>query len=105
MLEKNAHVGGNSAKASSGINAVNGAAGDSAAVFAGDTLRSGGGLSDAKLVEVLAVSGWGRPASRECRRRGGPQPVTAPLATRAASSIAQQCGGWRQPLRRCSHAF
>lgn len=57
MLEKNAAVGGNSAKASSGINAVNAAEGDSEALYARDTLRSGGGLSDEALVRRLAVRG------------------------------------------------
>lgn len=56
ILEKNAAVGGNSARASSGINAVNPAAGDSKALYAGDTRRSGGGLSKEELVATLAVS-------------------------------------------------
>ncbi|GBF99540.1 hypothetical protein Rsub_12346 [Raphidocelis subcapitata] len=56
VLEKNAAVGGNSARASSGINAVNPTAGDSVELFAADTLRSGGGLSKPELVERLAAS-------------------------------------------------
>lgn len=59
MLEKNAAVGGNSAKASSGINAVNEGAGDSEALYAADTLASGGGLSSGELVERLVVRGPG----------------------------------------------
>ncbi len=55
ILEKNPSIGGNSARASSGINAVNPAAGDSEALFVADTLRSGGGLSQPALVERLAV--------------------------------------------------
>ncbi|MEW5316829.1 MAG: hypothetical protein WDW38_008175 [Sanguina aurantia] len=53
VLDKMARLGGNSAKASSGINAVNTGAGDSAARFQADTLASGGGLSKPELVEVL----------------------------------------------------
>jgi aspartate oxidase len=55
VLEKNPQVGGNSAKASSGINAVNPAGGDSPATYSDDTLQSGGGLSDSRLVERLVV--------------------------------------------------
>jgi cleavage and polyadenylation specificity factor subunit 2/mediator of RNA polymerase II transcription subunit 4 len=51
LLEKEPRTGGNSAKASSGISAV--AEGDSAAAFAEDTLRSGGGRSDPRLVRKL----------------------------------------------------
>jgi hypothetical protein len=56
ILEKNNILGGNSAKASSGINAVHAAAGDSMQAYAADTTKSGGGFSTQQLVETLAVS-------------------------------------------------
>lgn len=56
IFEKNSILGGNSAKASSGINAVNAAAGDSVQAYAADTTKSGGGYSTAELVATLAVS-------------------------------------------------
>jgi hypothetical protein len=56
IFEKNSILGGNSAKASSGINAVNAAAGDSTAAYAADTTKSGGGFSTQGLVDTLAVS-------------------------------------------------
>lgn len=55
VLEKNPQVGGNSAKASSGINVINPQAGDTEEVYSKDTLLSGGGLSRAELVEQLVV--------------------------------------------------
>jgi NADPH-dependent 2,4-dienoyl-CoA reductase/sulfur reductase-like enzyme len=57
IFEKNSVLGGNSAKASSGINAVNAAAGDSTQAYAADTTKSGGGFSNEELVATLAVSG------------------------------------------------
>lgn len=57
VFEKNNILGGNSAKASSGINAVHAAAGDSIQAYAADTTKSGGGFSTEELVETLAVSG------------------------------------------------
>lgn len=56
IFEKNNVLGGNSAKASSGINAVNAAAGDSTQAYAADTTKSGGGFSNEELVATLAVS-------------------------------------------------
>eukprot|EP00611_Tribonema_gayanum_P026149 TRINITY_DN613_c0_g1_i3.p1 TRINITY_DN613_c0_g1~~TRINITY_DN613_c0_g1_i3.p1 ORF type:complete len:775 (-),score=321.81 TRINITY_DN613_c0_g1_i3:557-2881(-) len=59
LMEKNKGVGGNSAKATSGINGLNtfahAAKGikDTLARFKADTLRSGGGLSDETLVDAL----------------------------------------------------
>ena len=53
MLEKEERTGGNSMKASSGINAVSIEHGDSIETFAKDTLASGGGLSDPALVQTL----------------------------------------------------
>lgn len=54
VLEKEARVGGNSAKASSGINAVASTAGDSIEAFIKDTVSSGGTNScDYQLVETL----------------------------------------------------
>jgi succinate dehydrogenase/fumarate reductase flavoprotein subunit len=56
VFEKNSNLGGNSAKASSGINAVNLDAGDTQELYANDTIQSGGGLSDEQLVQQLTVS-------------------------------------------------
>jgi hypothetical protein len=93
VLEKNPVVGGNSARASSGINAVNAPAADTAALFASDTLRSGGGLSDARLVETLAVrrpgDGAGRAAHAVWGRVGSQQ--DAPQAG-AAYGAAVEAG-------------
>lgn len=61
IIDKEARVGGNSAKASSGINAANSkyqqAQGieDSIALFMKDTLLSGGGIADHNLAKTLAV--------------------------------------------------
>lgn len=55
IFEKNSILGGNSAKASSGINAVNAPAGDSVQAYAADTTKSGGGFSAQELVALLAV--------------------------------------------------
>jgi len=59
IFEKNPILGGNSAKASSGINAVNSAAGDSIEAYAADTTKSGGGYSAEGLVSTLAVGATG----------------------------------------------
>ena len=59
LLDKASSVGGNSAKASSGINAVHPPAGDSNDLFAADTTKSGGGLSKPELVDVLVVGAVG----------------------------------------------
>eukprot|EP00878_Enallax_costatus_P029138 GHUV01031569.1.p1 GENE.GHUV01031569.1~~GHUV01031569.1.p1 ORF type:complete len:100 (-),score=16.76 GHUV01031569.1:34-333(-) len=56
VFEKNPMLGGNTTKASSGINAVNPAAGDTQQIYALDTTKSGRGLSKEKLVAQLAVS-------------------------------------------------
>jgi flavocytochrome c len=53
ILEKEERTGGNSMKASSGINAVSIENGDSPSTFVEDTLTSGGGLSDPALVQTL----------------------------------------------------
>lgn len=55
VLEKEPRMGGNSMKASSGINALSPDQGDSAEAFREDTLRSGGGLSVPELVDTLVV--------------------------------------------------
>ena len=55
LLEKEGRPGGNSMKASSGVNALTPEQGDSAAAFRRDTLASGGGLSHADLVDALGV--------------------------------------------------
>ncbi|KAI8473725.1 MAG: FAD binding domain-containing protein [Monoraphidium minutum] len=88
VLEKNPAVGGNSARASSGVNAVNPAGGDSAALYAGDTRASGGGLSDERLVEVLAASS---------------QDALALLASLGADvSTVVRLGGHSAPRTRCN---
>ncbi len=56
-------AGGNSMKASSGINALAPEQSDSPEAFRDDTLRSGGGLSVPELVDTLVVR---RPASLAC---------------------------------------
>ena len=56
VIEKEPKTGGNSAKASSGINALNPLGGDSVEAFTEDTINSGGGLSDQSLVDILVVS-------------------------------------------------
>eukprot|EP00887_Chlorella_sp_A99_P002099 scaffold21.g2099.t1 len=53
VLEKEQGMGGNSNKASSGINALTPEQGDSLEIFKADTLKSGGGLSNERLVETL----------------------------------------------------
>jgi hypothetical protein len=74
VFEKNSMLGGNSAKASSGINAVNAAAGDSTQAYAADTTKSGGGHCTEQLVATLAVSASCAAATPEwqchfpCRR-------------------------------------
>ena len=55
IVEKMPKLGGNSMKASSGINAVTPASGDSEQLFQHDTTASGGGLSKPELVAMLAV--------------------------------------------------
>ncbi len=55
LLEKEATTGGNSSKASSGINALALQAGDTPEAYQADTLRSGKGLSDELLVQRLVV--------------------------------------------------
>ena len=53
VFEKEARVGGNSLKASSGINAVNPEASDTEKLFADDVLESAGGNSLPELVKAL----------------------------------------------------
>lgn len=55
LVEKTGALGGNSAKASSGMNAVTASQGDSEEAFFDDTMASGGGLSDLALVATLAA--------------------------------------------------
>lgn len=56
VVEKMPNLGGNSMKASSGINAVNPPVGDSTELYENDTMKSGGGLSKAELVSRLVDS-------------------------------------------------
>ena len=53
VLDKQPRIGGNSMKASSGINGLESDGEDSYDAFAGDTLNSGGGKSNETLVQVL----------------------------------------------------
>ncbi|GFH33463.1 predicted protein, partial [Haematococcus lacustris] len=53
LVEKMAKLGGNSAKASSGINALSPDTGDSPQLFERDTLASGGQRSQPSLVHTL----------------------------------------------------
>ncbi|KAG2431337.1 hypothetical protein HYH02_013327 [Chlamydomonas schloesseri] len=53
VVEKMPRLGGNSAKASSGMNALNTPGGDSESLFSSDTLSSGGGASVPELVQRL----------------------------------------------------
>ena len=55
LLEKEPRPGGNSMKASSGMNALAEAQGDSATAFREDTLASGGGRAVPELVDALVV--------------------------------------------------
>ncbi len=52
ILEKEKHLGGNSAKASSGINAAHSI--EDIPTFLNDTIRSGGDLTDHHLASLLA---------------------------------------------------
>ncbi|KAG1679290.1 hypothetical protein FOA52_009320 [Chlamydomonas sp. UWO 241] len=53
LLEKMPRLGGNSQKASSGMNALNRDGGDTPELFKHDTMQSGGGYSDEALVQQL----------------------------------------------------
>ncbi|KAI8376332.1 FAD binding domain-containing protein [Radiomyces spectabilis] len=53
LIEKEKNIGGNSMKATSGINAVEPLSNDTEQLFVQDTLQSGGGLSKANLVDKL----------------------------------------------------
>lgn len=66
VLEKEARPGGNSMKASSGINAMTPESGDSAEAFRADTVKSGGGMSTPELVDTLVVRPCRWLARRPC---------------------------------------
>jgi succinate dehydrogenase/fumarate reductase flavoprotein subunit len=53
ILESESRLGGNSAKASSGINSLTNNSADSNQLFYLDTIKSGGNLSNPELVHVL----------------------------------------------------
>ncbi|ORY91221.1 FAD binding domain-containing protein [Syncephalastrum racemosum] len=87
LLEKEKQVGGNSAKATSGINGVQR---DQMEAFEQDTLQSGGGRSDMKLVHKLVEESNDALAW-----------LKAQDATLDLSSVSQ-CGGHSQPrTHRC----
>ena len=91
VLEKEPRPGGNSMKASSGINALEPAEGDSMADFRGDTLKSGGGLSVPELVDALVVS---------CRRCGAALLRRQHNTVCGISELVQpQPAAWRQAQR------
>jgi hypothetical protein len=56
ILEKEERPGGNSMKASSGMNALTPASGDTAESYEHDTIVSGGKMSNERLVKTLVVS-------------------------------------------------
>jgi aspartate oxidase len=56
VVEKCGRPGGNSMRASSGINALTPSNDDTCELYAKDTLASGGGLSNPELVSTLVVS-------------------------------------------------
>lgn len=119
VLEKEARPGGNSMKASSGINAMTPESGDSAEAFRADTVKSGGGMSTPELVDTLVVrpcrwlarrpcslshfaqiclgaSVFTRPLSNPPARPASPPPPNPnPLPRRATA---------RPPSPGCSHA-
>ncbi|KAI9266521.1 FAD binding domain-containing protein [Phascolomyces articulosus] len=89
LVDKEANIGGNSAKATSGINAMT-EAGDSLDAFEKDTLESGGGLSNTDLVHKLVYE------SEEALAWLKLQDPTLDL------SLVSQCGGHSHPrTHRC----
>jgi glycine/D-amino acid oxidase-like deaminating enzyme len=74
ILEREARPGGNSMKASSGMNALTPASGDTPELFLQDTAASGGKLSDERLVAKLVVRGrrQGPPLAAPAPRSAGP---------------------------------
>jgi len=56
LLEKGSKLGGNSAKATSGISAVNRKEGDSPQLFISDTKKAGHNANDQELLNTLAVN-------------------------------------------------
>jgi len=56
VIEKEANLGGNSARASSGVSGLTESEGDSLEAYGQDTLASGGGRSRPELVSALVVS-------------------------------------------------
>ncbi len=55
MLEKESKLGGNSAKASTGISALTPEKGDTETAYIQDTMASGQGFSQETLVDTLVV--------------------------------------------------
>ncbi|KAI7856813.1 FAD binding domain-containing protein [Circinella umbellata] len=89
LVDKEANIGGNSAKATSGINAMT-EVGDSLDAFEKDTLESGGGLSNIDLVHKLVYE------SEESLAWLKLQDPTLDL------SLVSQCGGHTHPrTHRC----
>mmetsp|Transcript_14460 Transcript_14460/g.31345 ORF Transcript_14460/g.31345 Transcript_14460/m.31345 type:complete len:509 (-) Transcript_14460:702-2228(-) len=109
LIEKTPRLGGNSAKASSGINALNLPGGDSVELFEKDTLVSGGGLSDVKLVETLVtqspeamefLSGMGLSLSKITQLGGHsvPRSHSNPVGPNVGLAIMQALGRKAQQL-------
>ena len=95
LVDKMARLGGNSAKASSGINALNPPAGDSQQLFESDTEKSGGGLSKKELVSTLVVSAEKDKnvdvSRRFCHREAAQEVVAPPSgAVRARERQSQE---------------
>ncbi|KAF7727335.1 hypothetical protein EC973_007644 [Apophysomyces ossiformis] len=90
LIEKEKNIGGNSMKATSGINAVGES--DTAEAFLQDTLSSGGGLSNVKLVTKLVQE------SNDALKWLQEQDTTDSLQL----SLVSQCGGHSNPrTHRC----
>jgi len=98
LVDKMPKLGGNSAKASSGINALNVPGGDSEQLFESDTIKSGGGLSKPDLVHTLVsksldaikfLEGYGVDLSKVTRLGGHsvPRSRTNPVGGNVGWSI------------------
>eukprot|EP00189_Rhodosorus_marinus_P007630 CAMPEP_0184753544 /NCGR_PEP_ID=MMETSP0315-20130426/44153_1 /TAXON_ID=101924 /ORGANISM="Rhodosorus marinus, Strain UTEX LB 2760" /LENGTH=833 /DNA_ID=CAMNT_0027232925 /DNA_START=84 /DNA_END=2585 /DNA_ORIENTATION=- len=59
IIEKNAFLGGNSAKATSGMNGVNQNESDTPDQFISDTLKAGHGINDENLIQMVAFQSAG----------------------------------------------
>eukprot|EP01025_Chloroclados_australasicus_P054528 TRINITY_DN6466_c0_g2_i3.p1 TRINITY_DN6466_c0_g2~~TRINITY_DN6466_c0_g2_i3.p1 ORF type:complete len:456 (-),score=86.94 TRINITY_DN6466_c0_g2_i3:299-1666(-) len=83
IIEKEKQLGGNSAKASSGVSALNVDAGDTDEIYVEDTLQSGSGNSDPELVEMLV--------------KGSPDAIQFLESAGLDMSVVVKLGGHRYP--------